>query len=103
MEQNKSIIYIRQEVITLDENQYIITFNSTHHALAFEKAASDNNMKITILPVPRNIAASCGLAIMFDEVDFENITTLIKDKNLNYAGIYVVKNDKGKKDYIRIG
>jgi len=102
IEQNKSIIYIRQEVIRLDENQYIITFNSTHHALAFEKEAKDNNMKITILPVPRNIAASCGLAIMFDKGDLENIKTLIKEKSLNYSGIYIVKNDKGKKDYIKI-
>ncbi|NLM43811.1 MAG: DUF3343 domain-containing protein [Clostridiales bacterium] len=86
----------------MDDKQCIITFNSTHHALAFEKAANDDNIKIIILPVPRSIAASCGLAVKFNQIDLKSIEALIKEKSLNYAGIYRVQNNEGKKDYIRI-
>ncbi len=86
----------------LDEKEYIATFNSTHHALSFEKYAKENGIKITIMPVPRSIAASCGLAVKFSHSYLENIEKLINEKNLNYAGLYSIEDKDGKKDYVMI-
>ena len=86
----------------MHEKEYIVTFNSTHHALAFEKYAKEYDIKITIMPVPRSIAASCGLAVKFAHDFFQSIEKLIKEKNLNYDGIYRVDVKDGKKDYVRI-
>lgn len=86
----------------MDEKHYIITFNSTHHALTFEKASKENNIKAIIMPVPRNIASSCGLALKFSQEYFVELIRLVKDKELNYADIYRIENIGSKKDYIKM-
>jgi len=86
----------------LHEKEYVVTFNSTHHALSFEKHAKEHDIKITIMPVPRSIAASCGLAIKFSQCFFERIENLIKEKNLNYESIYRIDDKDGRKDYVKI-
>ena len=35
---------------------YIVAFNSTHHAIRTEKLLSENNIKVTTLPTPREIS-----------------------------------------------
>ena len=44
---------------------YIVSFNSTHHAIRTEKLLSENNMKVTTLPTPREISSSCGISVRF--------------------------------------
>ena len=86
----------------MDQKYYIITFNSTHHALKFEKLANENNIKIIIMPVPRSIASSCGLAVKFSQGYFVEIVNLIKNEELNYAYVYRIEDTGAKKDYIEI-
>ena len=40
----------------------IATFDTTHMALYFEKACRAEGLSVKIVPVPRSISASCGLA-----------------------------------------
>lgn len=82
--------------------EYIATFNSTHHALAFEKAAKESNVNIVIMPVPRSIEASCGLAVKFKEDALDIIRSMINEKSLNYSGLYKIEDINGKKDYVKI-
>ncbi|WP_227766271.1 DUF3343 domain-containing protein [Zhaonella formicivorans] len=42
----------------------LFTFVSTHHAIQAEKVLSEN-LDIKLIPVPRQISVSCGLAIKF--------------------------------------
>ncbi|SHJ12027.1 DUF3343 domain-containing protein [Lutispora thermophila] len=86
----------------MQDREYIATFNSTHHALTFERAAKNCNLKIIIMPVPRSIKASCGLAIKFSEDALDDIKSLINEKNLNYSGLYKIEDSNGKKDYIKM-
>lgn len=86
----------------MEGKQYVFTFNSTHHALMFEKAAKRDAVKIIIMPVPRSIAASCGLAIKFNEEYLADIVNMVRDKELNYAALYRIDDSESKKDYIEI-
>ena len=101
MRKKDSIIYNRQEVIKMAEKQYIFTFNSTHHALMFEKAANENNSNIIIMPVPRSIASSCGLAVKFSQENYEEIVEMVKNKGLSYADLYRIEDSGGEKKYIK--
>ncbi len=55
----------------------IITFNSTHHAIASEKRLIDAGYGVRIIPVPTQVTADCGLAIRFDLKDFQRIRPLL--------------------------
>lgn len=43
----------------------IATFDTTHMALRFEKACRQAGLHVKIVPVPRQLSASCGLACRF--------------------------------------
>ncbi|HOP52446.1 MAG TPA: DUF3343 domain-containing protein, partial [Synergistales bacterium] len=43
----------------------IATFDTTHMAILFEKTCRNAGFSCKIVPVPRSISASCGLACRF--------------------------------------
>lgn len=45
---------------------YVIAFESTHAAMATERALS--HVKTTMLPTPKAISAGCGMSLKFDAV-----------------------------------
>lgn len=77
-------------------NKILITFISTHQALRFEKTLLQNGYSMQIIPVPRSIKASCGLAGLISENDF----TLIKEnkqwQELVWENIYRFFPDQSK-------
>lgn len=81
------------------KNMYIVSFNSTHHAIRSEKILKENDMAIAVLPTPREISASCGLSIKFSEDDLDEIKELLVKNEIDYKGIYhIEKKEDGTKD-----
>lgn len=81
----------------LNKQIYIITFDSTHHAIKAEKEIKSNNINIKTIPTPREVSVSCGLSIKFDYIDLNRIKDIIGENNLSISGIYkIVRNDNGK-------
>lgn len=74
----------------LIEEYYFLTFRSTHDVLKFDKETSKENYKTTIMPVPREVSHSCGLALRFDIEDLEIIEELSQKRNLRTEGLYKV-------------
>ena len=74
----------------------IITFNSTHHAIASEKRLLDGGYHVRIIPVPTQVTADCGLAIRFILEDFQMIKPLLNDTD--DAGWYEVHVEGRKKE-----
>ena len=54
-------------------DRYILTFYSTSGAIAVEKFCKENNIPGRLLPVPREISASCGLCWAVPVKDREKI------------------------------
>lgn len=44
----------------------VITFQSVNYTMQAEKAFEDANLKLKIIPTPREISSSCGLSILTD-------------------------------------
>jgi len=44
---------------------YLITFASTHLAIKAERALKDRH-RLTMIPTPRELSASCGLSLMLE-------------------------------------
>ena len=51
--------------------KYVISFESTHGAIAARRVLDKSGM-IKTIPVPRAISAACGIAISFEEENHPN-------------------------------
>jgi hypothetical protein len=60
-----------------------LIFSTTRQAIRSEKILLEQNIRIKIIPVPKNISAECGIAIELNgpESD-EYITELLKTNNI---------------------
>jgi hypothetical protein len=82
---------------------YIVSFDSTHHAIRSEKIFIENNIKVSTLPTPREISSSCGISVRFPEEDLKNIKNLLESNEVLYNGIFKVERlDNGKKEIKKI-
>jgi len=78
---------------------YIAVFDSTHYALKFEKVIKNGGFRINIMPVPREITASCGISAKLEVDEIEKIMALSVKENLKVSGYYHVESQNGKKVY----
>lgn len=82
---------------------YIVAFNSTHNAIKSEKLLQDANLKVTTLPTPREISASCGISIKFEKVDVDTVKSILSENKIEFKGFYVIeKLEGGKRNYYEI-
>lgn len=51
----------------------IITFSSTHEAIAAEQHLQTLGLNVRLIPVPPQITAGCGLSLRFNKTDFKKI------------------------------
>lgn len=56
----------------------IITFSSTHLAIATEQRLLMAGLAVRIIPVPTQVTADCGLALRFSISDYAGIRTLME-------------------------
>lgn len=80
----------------------IATFDTTHNALRFEKSLKENEIKLTVMPVPREISASCGLAVKFLLEDYHKIKTLAKNNEIVVKSYYEISIENGKRGYLTL-
>lgn len=66
----------------------IATFDTTYMALLFEKTCKKLGHRVKIVPVPRILSASCGLACSYD-CNEENAVKAASDaENIEVAGYH---------------
>lgn len=80
--------------LMLAKNYCLIVFKSTHHAMAAEKAAITASVEHIIVPTPKTITASCGLALKIWAKDVPSTTTLLKDQGIGTFQAYEIREDE---------
>ncbi|NLY54485.1 MAG: DUF3343 domain-containing protein [Firmicutes bacterium] len=75
----------------------LITFESTHHALAAENLLLDAGLQPDLQPVPRELSSSCGLAIALAASARHAAIHLLQEHSVRYKAIYRVSEGKGNK------
>ena len=63
----------------------IATFDTTHMALFFEKSCRSIGLKVKIVPVPREISSSCGLACSYLCEYEEKIRSIAAEKAIEVS------------------
>lgn len=94
----EAIAALENRVNAMNE-YYIAVFDSTHYALKFEKAVRGGGFEINIMPVPREITASCGISAKLKPDEIDEIMALAVKENLKVAGYYYVEVQNGRKTY----
>ncbi|HOE56150.1 MAG TPA: DUF3343 domain-containing protein [Bacillota bacterium] len=78
---------------------YVAVFDSTHYALKFEKTIKAGGFKINIMPVPREITASCGISAKLETDEIDGIVRLAVENDLKVSDYYRVELQNGKRVY----
>ena len=60
----------------------LATFDTTHMALFFEKSCRASGLKVKIIPVPRQLSASCGLACIYPCSDEDKVKAIASEKEI---------------------
>lgn len=68
----------------------LITFDSTHYALAAESVLLEASLSPDIQPTPRELSASCGLAIAIPLSEREQVLKLLQQNSISYRATYRV-------------
>ncbi|SNT00774.1 Protein of unknown function [Anaerovirgula multivorans] len=79
------------------QEMYVIVFESTHYAIAAEKVLKEKKYQFDTIPTPREITASCGLSIKFNENLLGYIKKDIEESNIKIKGIYEIKKTDNEK------
>ena len=79
----------------------LITADSTHQIMKLEKLILENNIKVRIIPVPKEITANCGLSIKFDISNLEEIKLLLPKETSDFC-LYNVEKSGLKKHVSKI-
>ena len=66
----------------------VVTFETNTQAIAMERECKKNKFTGRLIPVPREISASCGLAWKCGEQNEEETASYMKEQDLEYEKIY---------------
>jgi len=81
----------------INQQFYVIVFESTHYAISAEKLFKNNGYKFDVIPTPREITHSCGLSIRFTVETLEDIKRQIEDAHIAIKGIYEIQKIANEK------
>ena len=68
----------------------LATFHVTSMALMFEKICRKEGLDVKIIPVPRQLSASCGLACSYPCDKEESIRHIIEKKKIDVASFHQI-------------
>jgi Putative Se/S carrier protein-like len=80
------------------DGQYVAIFNSIHRVMKAEKVLKELRLPILLIPVPRTLAADCGLAIRYGDADRAAVDRALADAGLVPEEVYV----RSGEDYEKI-
>lgn len=82
--------------------EVVATFDNTHHALRFEKNLKENDVKLTVMPVPREISASCGLSVKFSMDELEKVRNIARTNEIQVKKYYEITMESNKRGYLSL-
>lgn len=86
-----------------NDDYFIVSFPSTHHAMAGEKLAVSvcKNEEARLIPIPPEVSAGCGLALKLPSGVLTPVLDILKQEDIQIEGIFLVQISNGKKTYTK--
>ena len=73
----------------MNSDKLVITFPSTHYALKAEKVLEEAGLEIELIPVPRELSSSCGLAIPILEEEEDKAVEILRENRVETEGVHL--------------
>jgi len=73
----------------MNSDKLVITFPSTHYALKAEKVLEEAGLEIELIPVPRELSSSCGLAITILEEEEDKAVEILRENRVETEGVHL--------------
>jgi hypothetical protein len=82
----------QEEVLTAT----VISFPSSHHAFQAEKAFQEAHLPALLIPLPREISADCGVALLISPDLQEQAEVLLSQAGVALAGTYQITRHRSR-------
>lgn len=83
---------------------HVLTFYSTYQAIKFESIYKNSQINITLMPVPREISSSCGIAAkitdLHKEEELKEVVQNSSKQGVEIEGLYFMQQ-KNKKNHVQ--
>lgn len=79
--------------MTTTNSHIIITFPSVHHALKFEAKLKFCSLDFELVPVPREISSSCGIAAKVQKENAAEFLSYVMKESLIFDQIYLYETN----------
>ena len=73
----------------------VLTFPSSHYALKAEKVCKDAGIRVVLIPLPREISADCGVALIVRPEARPNAEDLLGQAGVSLNNVHHLRR-KGK-------
>lgn len=86
-----------------NDEYFIVSFPSTHHAMAGEKIAVNvcKNKESRLIPIPPEVSAGCGLALKLSSSVLTIMLDTLKQEGIQMEEVFLVQTSDGKKTYTK--
>ncbi len=69
-------------------NLWYFTFPTMFFALKAERVLQNTPCPFAMVPVPRALSTSCGIALRCEKAEVEPIKKVLQEHNVSYSGIH---------------
>jgi hypothetical protein len=71
----------------------VMTFDTTHQAMAAEDILREAGFQLEVVPPPRGLTAGCGLALRLDLSDIPAATQVLRRRSASWAAVHRLSPD----------
>ena len=75
------------------DEYYVIVFSTTNFVIQAESVVKSKKIPYQIMPTPREITLSCGMAIRFDKSNLNDIAEIVKAGEITIKDVYRISGE----------
>lgn len=82
--------------------EYVITFKNTNFAIKAEQLFLAENLHVSVMPLPSQIKAGCGICLRIRPEEIEKALALLERNQIEETSLYLKKSEDQKTSYSEI-
>ena len=75
------------------EKIFYVLFNNHENGLKLNSLLKENSLKSTISPTPRSLSKSCGISLIVEEDELEDVKRAVKENDIEIIAIESLERD----------
>ena len=79
--------------------EYVITFKNTNFAIKAEQCLIAKNIRASVMPLPSQIRAGCGICIRINEEDRERALAALAESGIDEIELFTRVGENGRFTY----